>query len=68
MAELMEFKSGKDLRTTLHDEDTVTCDECGRRESDQAAHEQGWQLVPPVCPDCLRWAVSSDERYFGSPS
>jgi transposase-like protein len=35
----------------------VTCVDCGAREADQAAYEQGWQLVPPVCPACLRWTA-----------
>lgn len=58
MPELVAFKSGKDLgeETRVEDEDTVTCEVCGARESDQSAYEGGWQLVPPVCPNCLRWA------------
>jgi hypothetical protein len=58
MSEIVAFKSGKDLgeETRIEDEDTVTCVDCGAVESDQSAYEGGWQLVPAVCPNCLRWA------------
>jgi hypothetical protein len=57
MFEALLFKSGRDLDTEVRtdDEDTVTCLGCGTVQSDESAHEGGWQLVPPVCPDCLRW-------------
>jgi hypothetical protein len=57
MPEALLFKSGRDLgqETGINDEDTVTCLACGTVQSDEAAYEGGWQLVPPVCPDCLRW-------------
>lgn len=62
MSEVVDFKSGKDLgtKTGLEDDDTVTCVDCGAVESDQRAYEGGWQLVPPVCPNCLRWEPVAD--------
>ena len=35
--------------------------DCGAREPDQIAYESGWQLVPPVCPNCLRWEALTAE-------
>lgn len=57
MAEAVAFKSGKDLgeETRVSDEDTVTCADCGAVEPDQSAYENGWQLDPAVCPNCLHW-------------
>jgi hypothetical protein len=71
MPELIAFKSGKDLgeETRADDDDTVTCVDCGAVESDQSAYDGGWQLEPPVCPDCLRWvAVVDDTCCFAMPS
>ena len=71
MPELIAFKSGKDLgeETRVDDDDTVTCVDCGAVESDQSAYDGGWQLTPPVCPDCLRWvAVVDDGCCFAKPS
>ena len=56
MPEVLPFKRGSD-QTRTDDEDTVTCLCCGKVQSDQAAQEHTWQLVPPVCPDCLRWEL-----------
>jgi hypothetical protein len=69
MSEAIAFKRGCDLgeETRVDDEDTVTCIDCGAVESDQSAYEGGWQLVPAVCPDCLRW-TSVDECCFEIPS
>jgi len=67
----VDFKSGKDLgeETLLADEERVTCVDCGATASDQSAYESGWQLVPPVCPDCLRWvATARDSCCHGSPA
>ncbi len=67
----LDFKSGKDLgeETRSADEERVTCVDCGATASDQAAYESGWQLVPSVCPDCLRWvAIASDACCHGSPA
>lgn len=71
MPELVAFKSGKDLgeETRIDDGDSVTCVDCGAVESDQSAYDGGWQLAPPVCPDCLRWIAVSDETCcFARPS
>lgn len=59
MPEVVAFKSGKDIggESRVDDEDTVTCVDCGAVEPDQSAYENGWQLAPPVCPKCLRWAL-----------
>ncbi len=71
MAECTMFKSGKDLgeETQVDDDDTVICVACRAVESDESAFQNGWQLVPPVCPNCLRWALVEDaECCFGRPS
>ena len=70
MSELIAFKRGCDIgkETRVDDEDTVTCIDCGAVESDQSAYEGGWQLVPAVCPDCLRWTAVADECCFEIPS
>jgi len=71
MPDVLAFKSGKDVaeETCVDDEDTVTCVDCGAMASDQSAYENGWQLAPPVCPNCLRWIAVADEPCcFGTPS
>ena len=59
----LQFKSGKDLgeETRVEDDERVTCVDCGATVSDQTAYESGWQLVPPVCPDCLRWVLTAND-------
>lgn len=59
MPDVVLFRRGCDLRkeTRIEDEDTVTCLACSKVQSDEVAHDGGWQLVPPVCPDCLRWEL-----------
>lgn len=63
MTDVCMFKRGADLKgeTRTDDDDTVTCVDCGAREPDQTAYEAGWQLVPPVCPNCLRWDALTSE-------
>jgi hypothetical protein len=60
MPDLITFKSGKDpgeeTRTALVE--TVTCIECAKVETDERAYEEGWQIDPVVCPDCLRWTLT----------
>lgn len=71
MPELVAFKSGKDLgeEPRVDDDDTVTCIDCGTVEPDESAHQNGWQLEPPVCPGCLRWVAVADETCcFARPS
>lgn len=71
MPKFLAFKSGKDLgeETDGVDEDTVTCLDCGAKASDQNAFEGGWQLAPPVCPNCLRWVfVANETCCFERPS
>ncbi len=62
MSEVVAFKSGKDLgeEPSVADEEHVVCVDCGAYASDQHAYEGGWQLVPPVCPNCLRWPAVAD--------
>ena len=63
------FKSGKDLgeEPRLAEEEQVTCVDCGATASDQSAYESGWQFIPPVCPNCLRWvATARDSCCHGS--
>lgn len=70
MPEIVAFKSGKDIgeEPRIDDEDTVTCVDCGTVESDRSAYENGWQLAPPVCPNCLRWNVVDEACCFGRRS
>lgn len=64
MSEAVLLKSGRDLgeEALIDSDDTVACESCHVIETDEAAYGNGWQLDPPVCPDCLRWsAVVVDE-------
>jgi hypothetical protein len=56
------FKSGKDLgeETSIADEETITCVDCGATDTQESAYDGGWQLDPPVCPNCLRWCAVAD--------
>lgn len=66
MSEPLAFKSGRDLGEAVADEEHVECVACGRSESDERAYEEGWQFVPAVCPNCLRWtAVENESCCFG---
>ncbi|HYH05621.1 MAG TPA: hypothetical protein VEK11_01050 [Thermoanaerobaculia bacterium] len=60
MSEVVAFKSGKDLAPEgdLAEDDGVACSDCGTRASDERAYVEGWQLDPPVCPQCLRWVAT----------
>lgn len=70
MSEVIEFKSGKDIakEASVEDDESVTCVDCGTRESDQRAYENGWQFAPAVCPDCLRWTLAAEDCCFGRTS
>jgi len=59
MPHAVAFKSGKDIgkEPVIEDEDTVACVDCGTTETQERAYDGGWQLEPPVCPNCLRWQV-----------
>lgn len=37
---------------------SILCEACGVRAESNAAKELGWQIRPPVCPDCLRWRLT----------
>jgi hypothetical protein len=54
------FKRGVDVSTDtrFEDDDTVTCICCGAVESDSSAHQNGWLIDEPICPDCLRWELT----------
>ncbi|HEX8254182.1 MAG TPA: hypothetical protein VF846_13640 [Thermoanaerobaculia bacterium] len=60
MSEVVAFKSGKDLAPEgdLVEDDAVACADCEVRASDERAYVEGWQLDPPVCPNCLRWSTT----------
>lgn len=48
------FKSGKDLV----DDERLICEAGGERaDSRLDAVRRGWQLDPPVCPDCLHYTA-----------
>ena len=62
MPEPITFKSGKDLGEEAADDlvETVTCIGCGKTETDDRAYDEGWQVDPVVCPDCLRWTLTAE--------
>jgi hypothetical protein len=62
MPEPITFKSGKDLGEEAADGlvETVTCSDCGKTETDERAYDEGWQIDPVVCPDCLRWTLTAE--------
>jgi len=62
----LSFKSGKDLAasTVVTPSEVLSCESCGQRVACATAIASGWQLQPPACPDCLRWAVSQVESRF----
>ena len=53
------FKRGSDLTGSVvpHGMRSITCVNCGARTESEAAKEQGWQVRPPICPDCLTWTA-----------
>ena len=55
------FKSGKDLGEEIRADfvETVKCVDCGRTEPEDSAYDNGWQIDPVVCPDCLRWVLTA---------
>jgi len=60
------FKSGKDLEAGAPAAvGTIACESCGRRAERVAAKDLGWQVGPPVCPDCLRWSATARESQIG---
>jgi hypothetical protein len=62
MPEPITFKSGKDLGEEVEDGlvETVTCIDCGKMATDERAYDEGWQIDPVVCPDCLRWTLTAE--------
>jgi hypothetical protein len=58
------FKRGCDLRerTLSSAADSIACESCGARAESDAAGNLGWQVRPPVCPDCLRWSSTARSR------
>jgi hypothetical protein len=62
MPEPIAFKSGKDLgeETATAFIERVTCIACGKAETDERAYEEGWQIDPVVCPDCLHWTLTAE--------
>jgi hypothetical protein len=62
MPDLIAFKSGKDHgeETRIAFVEMVTCIECSKVETDEQAYDEGWQLDPVVCPDCLRWTLTPE--------
>jgi len=61
MPELVAFRSGKDIgeETVTELVEKVTCVACGKTEADDRAYEEGWQIDPVVCSDCLRWSLTA---------
>jgi hypothetical protein len=62
MPEPIAFKSGRDLgeETVIGLIERVTCVACGKVETDDRAYEEGWQIDPVVCPDCLHWTLTAE--------
>ena len=62
MSEPIAFKSGKDLGEEIANAviENVACIDCGRVETDERTYEEGWQIDPVVCPDCLRWTLTAE--------
>jgi hypothetical protein len=58
-----EFKRGSDLTETpnLGSASYLSCESCGGHAEQGAASDLGWQVRPPVCPDCLRWSATDSE-------
>ncbi len=56
------FKRGSDLSASLLAENSgaLVCEVCGARIDAGSARDLGWQLKPPVCPDCLRWSAAGE--------
>jgi hypothetical protein len=54
------FKRGSDLAGSVvpHGMRSITCESCGKQAELAAAGDLGWQVRPPVCPDCLRWTAA----------
>lgn len=64
MCEPLLNASGTEIAAALgiDDRGILTCTECGAIDEEESAYDNGWQLTPPLCPDCLRWvAVATDE-------
>lgn len=59
--EALCFKRGSDLvaqpEALLNE--IASCESCGAHIEAAAAADNGWQVAPPVCPDCLRWVASA---------
>lgn len=70
MPERVAFKSGKDLgeEKGVCSDETMTCSDCGAVQSDRSAYEEGWQLAPPVCPNCLTRLIGDEVCCFGNPT
>jgi len=68
MVEAQSFKRGCDLVADLNkaSQFRTFCVACGTSEAQEALNELGWQLDPPVCPDCLQWAAVGVEE--GEPN
>lgn len=58
-----EFKRGSDLGESpkVGSASYLSCESCGGHAEQGAASDLGWQVRPPVCPDCLHWSVTDDE-------
>ena len=54
------FKRGSDLSESVmpHGMRSITCESCGKEAESEEARDLGWQVRPPFCPDCLRWATT----------
>jgi len=64
-----EFKRGSDLRTSARAgaPASLVCENCGEEMERNAARDLGWQVRPPVCPNCLRWSVTDTDGGRGDP-
>jgi hypothetical protein len=70
MSQAAAFKSGRDLTSEEADdvEEAAVCAVCGKKPAEETISVESEQVVPPLCHDCLRWALTGDgECCFGNP-
>lgn len=71
MSQTVAFKSGRDLASGETDDikEAVVCAVCGQQPAEETTSDESEQVVPPLCSDCLRWALTDEgECCFGNPS
>lgn len=70
MNHIEAFKRGCDLakEPSIGARETLSCENCAKTVAAERATKAGWQVRPPLCPDCLRWAATrAGERVADRP-